>query len=104
MKGLCILIPAKHNYNYLHKTDTILKWLDPMLSIEFEACTTFEQKLAVLFTVKEKWTAGELELYLKSTLEPEQNLQVLLQRNSRTVKEQNPFDAKKTTLFYIKKF
>ena len=68
------MIPAKHNYNFIHKTDTILKWLDPILSIEFEACTTFEQKLAILFSLKEKWTQSELDLYLKGTLEPEQNL------------------------------
>ena len=41
---------------------------------------------------------------LKSTLEPEQNLNTMLQRNSRTVKEANPFTVGKTTMFYIKKF
>ena len=99
-----MVIPAKHNFDEIAKTDTILKYLDPMLSPEFKSSLTFVDKLAVLFSIKEKWTIGELELYLKDTLEPEQNFQTLLQRNTRTLKEQNPFDAKRTTLFYTKKF
>ena len=54
--------------------------------------------------LKEKWTLGELDRMLKDTLEPEQTLISMLQRSARTLKEVNPFDAAKTTLFYIKKF
>ena len=46
-------------------------------------------------SIKQKWTIDELGRYLKGTLEPEQSMSVLLSRNSRTVKEKNPFDATK---------
>ena len=73
LRGLCVVIPAKHNFSEIARTDTILKYLDPMLSPEFSASMTFVEKLQVLFSIKEKWTLGELELYLKDTLEPEHN-------------------------------
>ena len=82
-----------------------MKWLDPMMSVEFETCTTFEKRITMMFeSIKQKWTIDELGRYLKGTLEPEQNMTVLLSRNSRTVKEKNPFDATKSTTFYVKKF
>ena len=73
-----------------------MKWLDPMMSVEFETCTTFEKRITMMFeSIKQKWTIDELGRYLKGTLEPEQNMSVLLSRNSRTIKEKNPFDATK---------
>ena len=104
LRGHCVLIPAAHNFNHLSRTDNIIKWLDPMLSREFERSHTFETKLAILFNIKEKWTLSELDIMLKETLEPEQNLASLLMRSARTLKETNPFNAAKITIFYIKKF
>lgn len=81
LRGKCILIPAAHNFNHVSRTDDIIKWLDPMLSPEFSTATnTFDSKLATLFSIKEKWTLGELDCMLKGTLEPEQTLATLLQR------------------------
>ena len=104
LKGHCVLIPAAHNFSHINKTDDIIKWLDPMVSPDLSHCTSFEDKLAVLFTIKEKWTVGELGRFLGGTLEPELSLNVMLQRNARTLKEPNPYDKSKTTAFYIKKF
>ena len=70
---MCVVIPAKHNFNEISKTDTILKYLNPTLSPEFSVSLSFVEKLQVLFSIKEKWTFTELELYLKDTLEPEHN-------------------------------
>ena len=81
------MVPAAHNFGNISKTDDIIKWLNPMLSPEFSECNSFESKLAILFTIKEKWTLGELTRMLKDTLEPDQTLATLLQRNARTVKE-----------------
>lgn len=74
LKDFAVLIPDKQNFTHIHTTDTILKWLDPILSLEFKTCTTFEKKMEVLFKVKDKWTAGEFERYMKNTLEPEQSM------------------------------
>ena len=71
LRGHCILIPKSQNFNSISKTDDIIKQLNPMISSEFTQSQTFEQKIAILFNLKEKWTLGELELYLKDTLEPE---------------------------------
>ena len=99
------MIPAAHNFNHVSRTDDIIKWLDPMLSPDFSSTSnTFDSKLATLFSIKEKWTLGEMDSMLKGTLEPEQALSTLLQRNARTIKEPNPYGAKKITIFYIKKF
>lgn len=98
------MIPAVHNFKHLAKTDDIIRWLHPILSPELEAASTFEARLATLFTIKEKWTLVELTAMLKDTLEPEQSLGPMLQRNARSLKEQNPFTQGKMTTFYIKKF
>ena len=94
LRGQSILIPAVHNENHINRTDDIIKWLDPMLSPEFleSNSITFESKLATLFSIKKKWTLGELDCLLRGTLEPEQTLATLLQRNARTLKEPNPFN------------
>ena len=68
------MVPSAHNFGNICKTDDIIKWLNPLLSPEFSACNSFESKLAILFTIKEKWTLGELDRMLRDTLEPEQTL------------------------------
>ena len=78
LRGHCILVPAKHNFSHLHKTDDIIKWIHPVLSPEFDACTSFETKLKVLLKIKEKWTLTELETMLKDLVEPEQSLASML--------------------------
>ena len=97
-------MPAVHNQTSVNRTDDIIKELHPLLSEELSSCVSFESKLAALFTIKEKWTLTELDALLQGTLEPEQAMTTMLQRNARTVKEANPFTPGKTTVFYIKKF
>ena len=49
LKDFAVLIPDKHNQTHIHETDTIVKFLDPILSHEFARCITFEKKLEVMF-------------------------------------------------------
>ena len=78
LKGHCILVPATQNQTNINRTDDIIKYLHPILSAEFADCITFESKLARAFSIKQKWTVGELEVLLKNTLEPEQVLSTML--------------------------
>ena len=78
LRGHCFLIPAVHNFNHISRTDDIIKWFNPIIAPEFQNSTSFVDKLAILFTIKEKWTLGELDTILKDTLEPEQTIAMML--------------------------
>ena len=59
-------------------------------------------RLAALFGVKEKWTKGELEAFLEPYLDVK--LDVYLMKNTRMIKDRNPFDPQSEVMLYIKKF
>jgi len=67
LRSLAIIKPAS-------KPEAVtLKYLNVYHSLQADA---FEARLNALFTIKEKWTIGELETYLDEWVEPEQKLAV----------------------------
>ena len=57
-----------------------------------------------LFKLKEKWQLCELEALLSEFLEPDVKMLVMLGKNTRVVKEQNPLDKTRQVNYYIRKF
>ena len=75
--------------------DDLIKSLHPYFSDVFSDCfENGELRLERLFQVKEKWTIRELQSFLTDFLEPEidAKFESWLVKNTRTLKEQNPFD------------
>jgi len=71
---------------------------------QFIYLETVEQRLEVLFKLKEKWTLCELEVLLGEFLEPDVKMLVMLGKQTRQLKEPSPLDKARLITYYIKKF
>ena len=104
LKGYAILIPAselKANY----RDDHVIKSLHIYYAEEFRHCLgSHEKRLEVLFTIKEKWTKGELETYLTPFIDLTLKFDTYLMKNTRMIREKNPFDPSQEVAYYVKKF
>ena len=63
-----------------------------------------EQRLITLFDFKAKWTYEELRVYMEDFIEKGADVENFLMKNTRMVKEKNPFNEEKEVNYYIKKF
>lgn len=62
----------------------------------------FETRLKELFERKDKWTLRELKHFMREL--NVNNLEEKLTRFCKIIPESNPFDNKKTCLYYMLKF
>ena len=96
--GQAIIIPYAHQRVHERNTsaqDDIIMALNPYFHPELVKCMeNIEQRIEVLFKIKEKWTARELKSLLQDFCEPEidAKFDLWLNKNSRTIKGQNPYD------------
>lgn len=89
----------------VNKQDDVIKLLSPYYSVEFEYCYgNAEKRLEALFEVKDMWTKGELEVYIKPFIDINANFDSYLMKNTKIIKERNPFDKEKEIAYYLKKF
>lgn len=80
--------------------DDLIKSLDPHFSKEFQGTyEDIELRLERLFMIKDKWTIREIHCYLVEFCDPEieSKFDTWLSRNTRVIKEANPFDAEVAT-------
>lgn len=85
--------------------DHVIKSLDPFFSPEFEYCNaSAEQRLEALFKVKDRWTKGELEAYVAPFIDLTAKFDTYLMKNTRMVRDKNPFDSKLEVAYYMRKF
>ena len=62
-------------------------------------------RLDGLYSLKEKWTKKELEVFLSEFLEDyKEDINVMISKNLKSMKEINPFDKNEEIIFYAKKF
>ena len=71
------------------------------ISIE-ELAEKFESRLKELFEKKVKWTLRELKEFMKEL--NVNNLEEKLTRYCKIIPENNPFDPKRSCLYYMLKF
>jgi hypothetical protein len=83
---------------------SFIRFLHPYFSPEFEGDLSTEDRLRVLFSIKDKWTLSELEAQLATFLEPETKLGLWLGKNTRSASEPNVFDKSKSCNYFVKKF
>ena len=89
----------------VNKSDHVIKRLHPFLSMEFENCNgSAEKRLEVLFQIKDKWTKKELEGYLLPFIDLTVKFDAYIMKNTRFVKERNPFDPEIEVAYYLRKF
>jgi len=89
----------------VNKQDDVIKLLHPFYSIEFEnAYGSIERRLEGLYEVKDKWTKQELEIYVKPFIDLNVNFDTYLMKNTKIIKEKNPFDMTKEVNYFLKKF
>lgn len=104
LKGYAIIIPAAE-LRVLNKQDDVIRLLHPYYSSEFEHCgNNHERRLDALFEIKDKWTYSELSLYLKNFTDVGVNFDNYLLKNTKILKEKNPFNQEKEITFYLRKF
>ncbi len=66
LSGLAILIPMSEFKAVQDKRDHVINLLSQFYSKELSHCQgSAEDRLAALFSIKDKWTKGELEVYLE---------------------------------------
>jgi hypothetical protein len=113
LKGQAILIPSasllrqqpNQQSTLISNSDSVIKLLHSYYSQEFQFCgNSADKRLDVLFEIKDRWTQQELSQYLRKFIEIGQNLDAYLMKNTRIVKDKNPFDASKDIVYYLKKF
>lgn len=98
LKGQAVILPGQHA-----KQGHIIRWLHPFYSDALKACMNSpDARLAALFGVKEKWTKGELEAFLEPYLDVK--IDAYLMKNTRMIKDRNPFDPQAEVMLYLKKF
>lgn len=87
------------------QTEDVIRVLHPFYSSEFQFCgSSAEKRLQALFEVKDKWTYGELEAFLKPFVEPGANFDSFLMKNARVMKEKNQFARERDVTYYVRKF
>ena len=104
LRGMAILIP-KMDLKMVNKPDDVIKLLNPYFSKEFDHCYgNPERRLEAMFDIKDKWTRAELEVYLLPFIDLNLKFDNYLLKNTRMIKEFNPFDKEKDIVYYMKKF
>lgn len=85
-----------------------MHWIDFDFDLELLSLDTFENKLEHLFSLKDKWTYTELEQLLGDYVDTDLKLPVLLQKQTRQIKEPCAFSkwtkGERLTTYFIKKF
>jgi hypothetical protein len=81
-------------YVKIQGTDWSLQSLDCYFDQAIFDEDNFEKRLLKLFTLKEKWTIGEIDAFLGEFVEPGVKLLVVLGKLTRQVKDVNPFNPK----------
>jgi len=105
LSGSAILIPQSDIKDFGKRHDHIIRLLHPFYSEEFEYCDgTPQSRLDALFKIKDRWTKGELDQYIAPFIEIGANFDQYLIKNTRVIKEKNPFDSGKEVLVYMRKF
>ena len=105
LHGYAIIIPQGDIKDYDRKRDHVIKLLHPFYSQEFEVCAgNAELRLDALFKVKERWTRSELEAYIAPYIDLTAKFDQYLLKNTKILREKNPFDPAKEVAFYIRKF
>jgi len=63
-------------------------------------------RLERLFLIKDKWSSSEIKSFITDFCDPEidQKFDTWLGKNTRALKETNPFDPQVSSLYYVKKF
>ena len=76
--------------------DDLLISLHPFFGMEAEEPENLEKRLQKLFLIKDKWTFREIQTYMIDFCDPDvsSKFDVWLAKNTRQVKEPNPFDPK----------
>ena len=57
-----------------------------------------------MFDIKDRWTHPELYLYLKDFIDIGVNFDNYLMKNTKILREKNPFNLEKDITYYLKKF
>lgn len=60
--------------------------------------------MEALFRIKDKWSKGELEAQLVPFIDLNVKFDSYLMKNTRMIKETNPFDSSKEVAYYLRKF
>lgn len=103
--GQAVIIPKDQIKLVMDKKDHAIRSLHPYFAPELDGCgSSAEKRLEALFALKEKWTKSELESYLTPFIDLTVKFDTYLMKNTRMIKEANPFDPSKETAYYIKKF
>ncbi len=86
-------------------SDHVIKPLDPFFSREFEYCNASpESRLEALFKIKDRWTKCELEAYVAPFIDLTAKFDTYLMKNTRMIRDKNPFDHTKEVAYYLRKF
>lgn len=104
LKGNAVIIPSSE-LRMVNKTDDAIKLLDPFYSPEFRGCYgNAEKRLEVMFEIKDKWTHSELVQYISQFIDIGVNFDNFLMKNTRILRDKNPFDPSRDINYYLKKF
>jgi hypothetical protein len=109
IRGEAVIIP-KGELKTMSKPDHVILSLHPYYDRRFEHCLGLtsslctEKRLEVLFDLKEKWTRGELDTYLMPFVDLSVKFDTYLMKNTRMIREPNPFDPTKEVAYFLKKF
>jgi hypothetical protein len=105
LSGSAILIPQSDIKDLGKRHDHIIRLLHPFYSDDFEFCDgTPQSRLDALFKIKDRWTKGELDHYIAPFIDIGANFDQYLIKNTRVIKEKNPFDSSREVLVYMRKF
>jgi hypothetical protein len=103
--GNAIIISQGDIKEFDKKRDHVIKLLHPYYSQEFEFCEgNAEKRLDALFKIKDHWTKGELEAYVAPYIDLTAKFDQYLMKNTKILREKNPFDPEKEVAFYVRKF
>lgn len=109
LRGEAIIIP-RNELKSVSKPDHVILSFHPYYDRRFEHCLglpsslSSEKRIAVLFDLKDKWTRGELETYMTPFVDLSVKFDTYLMKNTRMIREPNPFDPAKEVAYYLKKF
>ena len=88
LRGFAFLIPMQDIKTLSKPQDHVIKFAHKYYSKEFEYCGgSAEKRLEALFNLKDKWTKGEIEAYLKPFIDLNVKLDTYLMKNTRMIKE-----------------
>ena len=95
--GHAVIIPFQHQRVHERSMeDDLLISLHPFYGMENDEPENLEKRLQKLFAIKDKWTAKEIQTFMIDFCDPDvsSKFDVWLAKNTRQLKEPNPYDPK----------